>query len=461
VFRILRFCKYLPDFGWEPIILTPRPEAVVPITLDPTLNGLIPPHLEIHRTTVFRPFYNIKARAQGLRDLFRAPTRRIGGISPVACGVADSRKAPAINAGDGLAENSSSTDRALTIPDTSISNRAWSDGLKQFLKTWESILLANPDRHVGWFVPAVREGLRIIRRNRPAVIYATGPPHSVHLIAAALKRLTGVPVILDFRDPWAAREWSVSEHPTAKQRSALRWEARCVAVADRVILNTGPVCRQFEETYGSGKFTAIPNGLDADFTQRIEAMLSEVPPANGEILLCHAGSVYGKRDLRPLAAAVEIVAKTGQRISMEQIGPVDAACRPTSRPSDPNGAVRLLGSLPHDQTLRRMAAASVLVLIQPDNRLQIPGKLYEMLPFRKPMLTLAGAGATAEVVQQYDLGPIVDSSAPEAIAQGILRASSPESRTEAARGAQRAMADFDGRTLTGRLAAEFESAVSP
>ncbi|MCC6491845.1 MAG: glycosyltransferase [Pirellulales bacterium] len=435
VFRILRFCRYLPQFGWEPIVLTPRPGAVHPITIDASLDALVPPELEVHRTAVLRPVVHAKARVRAARQSLR-------GAKPQSL------------------RNSPATEASLPPAAADSSGAVGQGGMRAWLRSWEGRLLANPDRHIGWLLPAVRAGLKIVRSRRPHLIYSTGPPHSTHLIAIALKRLTGLPVVLDFRDPWAAREWVAAGGPTPQQRSAMRWEARCVRAADRVILNTAAVERQFRETYpqDADKFVTIPNGIDAAFTQRIESLVAETSGrAQPGIRLCHAGSVYGKRDLRPLAVALDRVAASGQDVVMEQIGPVDPRRQPEDTTATGGGRLQLLGALPHAETLARMAAANILVMIQPDNTLQIPGKLYEMLPFRKPILTLTGRGATAEVVEQYGLGPVVAPHDPDAIAEGILSASSAAGRQSIAAGIEQALNAFDGRTLSGRLAEQFHA----
>jgi glycosyltransferase involved in cell wall biosynthesis len=162
--------------------------------------------------------------------------------------------------------------------------------------------------------------------------------------------------------------------------------------------------------------------------------------------------------LRPLAEALRQVADGGQKVAMEQIGPVDPRFRPMATPPGEKGCLDLVGSLPHHEALERMAAADVLVLIQPDNTLQIPGKLYEMLSFRKPILTLAGPGATADVIREYGVGVVVDPKNPDEIADGIRWAASEPGRSEAATGFEAALTAFDGRALTGRLAEEFNAA---
>lgn len=144
---------------------------------------------------------------------------------------------------------------------------------------------------------------------------------------------------------------------------------------------------------------------------------------------------------------------------MEQVGSVAPGFRP-SPTADGVELLKLIGAKPHHEALSRMAAANILVLIQPDNTLQVPGKLYEMLPFRKPILTLAGPGATADVVDQFQLGRVVDPNDSQAIADGIRWAASEAGRQSVAQGMQRAMEAFDGRTLTKQLAAELELATS-
>ncbi|RIK73460.1 MAG: hypothetical protein DCC67_17920, partial [Planctomycetota bacterium] len=152
VFRILRFCKYLPEFGWEPIVLTPKPEAVHPITVDPTLDALIPANLEVHRTTVLRPIVRAKA---GLERVKQRGQRSAD--VPVA---------------------GPPGERSLPTPASPPVSALGGSRLRNQIKTWEQRFFSNPDRHIGWLLPAVWAGLRLIRRRRPAVIYTTGPPHS-------------------------------------------------------------------------------------------------------------------------------------------------------------------------------------------------------------------------------------------------------------------------------------------
>jgi len=59
-----------------------------------------------------------------------------------------------------------------------------------------------PDEMVGWVPGATWHALRAVRRHRPDVLYSTLSPASAHLVALAVSRLTGIPWVADFRDGW-------------------------------------------------------------------------------------------------------------------------------------------------------------------------------------------------------------------------------------------------------------------
>jgi glycosyltransferase involved in cell wall biosynthesis len=110
------------------------------------------------------------------------------------------------------------------------------------------------------------------------------------------------------------------------------------------------------------------------------------------------------------------------------------------------------GQIPHEETLRLMASADVFLLSQPGTSLQVPGKLYEMLPFRRPIVALTEAqGATADIITGYGLGP-PPSENTEAIASAILSAADRHGIYSWNGAWENALRAFDGRVLTGHLA---------
>ena len=71
---------------------------------------------------------------------------------------------------------------------------------------------------------AVRAGTRAVREREIDVVLSTSPPNSVHVIAAAIARRTGVPLVADFRDSWLANPHRRYERRSVRAKRAV--EAR-------------------------------------------------------------------------------------------------------------------------------------------------------------------------------------------------------------------------------------------
>jgi len=188
--RVVKFIKYLPALGWLPVVLTvddQKEYETMRKVGSETLLSEISPQVKIYRTTAGEPSLKFleKEREFSQRNwLTRAIVKVLGGA------------------------------------------RRWSI---------RNILL--PDRYYTWLPFTVRGGRQIVRSEGIDVIFATCPPHSVVLIGACLKLLTGTPLILDFRDDWIDTPWYHSK-PALFRLIDRRLESLAVKAADKVILVT-------------------------------------------------------------------------------------------------------------------------------------------------------------------------------------------------------------------------------
>ena len=83
--------------------------------------------------------------------------------------------------------------------------------------------------------------------------------------------------------------------------------------------------------------------------------------------------------------------------------------------------VTLVPQVSHRESLRRLASSHALLLIQPDTHLQVPGKLFEYMYLRRPILALTGPGATADLVREHALGIVAEPTAVSEIADALER----------------------------------------
>ena len=70
-------------------------------------------------------------------------------------------------------------------------------------------LTSYPDHMIFWVPTAIIKGFKLHKKRPINIIYSTSPPHSTHIAGLILSKVTGIPWVADFRDPWtlnASRE---------------------------------------------------------------------------------------------------------------------------------------------------------------------------------------------------------------------------------------------------------------
>jgi hypothetical protein len=163
--RWLKFAKYLPEYGWEPIILTIDPAyAAYPVT-DDSLISEIPSTVKVFTTPAVDYFSIYK------KDKSRIPT----------AGFANSR------------EN--------TVKDK----------ILRFIRGNFFI----PDPRKGWNGFAFKKACEIIETEGIKHVITTSPPHSTQLIGTKIKRkYPEIKWIADLRDPWTDIYYYDQFYPT-------------------------------------------------------------------------------------------------------------------------------------------------------------------------------------------------------------------------------------------------------
>lgn len=386
--RLLRFTRDLDALGWRVSVLTMDPGSYRPGTpIDERLLQQVPSSVRITRTAV--------------------PGRGRPGRGGPVPGGKDGQGA------DGGA--------ARLAP---LKRRGW---LETRVRRFWHDLTSTPDQDLAWALSAVPAGTRLVREERLDVILSSAPPFTTHVVAGEVARRTGVPWVADFRDPWSRAPWALefrNEGWTGRVHRTL--ERRTITRARHVILNTPPMRDDFVEHYPSlaSKFLAIPNGFDTGALDRsVKAVERTAPP--GTLVVCHTGNLYQARDPRPLFRALAalvrdgIVPRDAFRLQLvggagrefDAVGEVDRLGL--------RGIVEFLPPVSHGESLGYLRAADVLLVVQPDTRVQVPVKLYEYLWARKPILALASDGAVADLVLGGHVGRVVPADDEGAIADAL------------------------------------------
>jgi len=358
VYRWLKFCKYLPEHGWTPVVYTPsNPELTAE---DPGLLRDVLPGTEVLRRPIREPFalykrFTGRARGEKLQTAFLSEEHR--------------------------------------------------GGWRERLALWVRANFFIPDARIGWVLPSVRFLSTYLREHPVDAIVTTGPPHSMHLIGLGLKRALGIPWLADFRDPWTDIDY-FGELPLTRRALVRhqRLEREVLTHADQVVTVSWSWARDLD-ALGAKNTEVVTNGYDPG------DIPSPAEPVDERWSLVHVGSLSATRDCPALwRLLAELRARDpefGERFTLRFVGPVDQAILSSVRDAGLADRLDRVGRVPHDEAMRAMQRARVLLLPineTPNQAGILPGKLFEYLAAGRPILAVGPpSGDVARVLGEGHL----------------------------------------------------------
>lgn len=254
----------------------------------------------------------------------------------------------------------------------------WKGRLVERLKKLAMHLLF-PDTRAEWYFPARKAIDRLIGEFRPDVVVSSHEPATTLELGIHMKRRHGIPWLADLGDPVLA-----DYTPERWHRRALKVERRVMKLADGITV-TAPGTRQLL-LERHGKPAAGEAGIEV-LTQGFDDQAGSTAPVSrdffdgGLLELLYTGSFYQFR--RPDALIDAVLAVPGVRLNVASSAIPDwLRARIEAQPEK----FRLLGFMPHVGVLALQRQADVLVNVANDNPCQVPGKIYEYLGARRPIL---------------------------------------------------------------------------
>lgn len=262
-----------------------------------------------------------------------------------------------------------------------------------------------PDEHSGWISPGIEAASQSELKDVDVVL-TTGGPWSDFFIGEGIARRLGVPLVLDYRDPWTTGPPGWPYAPGLRARAAARGsERRIASKASMIISAHAGLPALLEEQLRlpglSRRAHWIPNGYDSEDFAGIEPRRSDC------FTLTWTGSLYGGRSLEPVIRALIDLGRSGEidfekvKLQIYGVSPerVRAQC------PDPALLARLdaAGEIPHEQALAAILGSTVnlLVDISYDGPvMHTPGKLYEYLAAGRPVLSLSPEGVQADLIRE-------------------------------------------------------------
>jgi glycosyltransferase involved in cell wall biosynthesis len=347
--RWLKFVKYLPDFGIEPIVYCPD-NPNYPFT-DTSLVSDIDSDLTVLKTSIREPYK--------WAQLFS--------------------KSKTANLSKGL-----------------ISNQKKQSVLEKLLLFVRGNFFI-PDARISWVRPSISFLSDYILTHKIDTIVTTGPPHSLHLIGLQLKQKHSIKWMADFRDPWT----QIGYHKKLKlssfaQKKHKTLEATVLQTADEILVTSLKTKTLFSELT-STPISVLTNGFDFE--------ISSDTPLDSKFTLSHIGSLFEGRNPSVLWKVLSDLINESEDFAaafqLNLIGSVSKEVMGAICSFGLESYVCNTGYIPHSDVLESQKKTQLLLLIEEDSKETeyiIPGKLFEYMASKRPIIAIGPQASDIEKI---------------------------------------------------------------
>lgn len=285
--------------------------------------------------------------------------------------------------------------------------------------------LFSPEPEIVWVPFALRQARRIIREYGIEVVLVTVPPFSALLVGSRLRReFPGLMLVSDFRDEWLTFylkdfDFQNSAHSRCK---AERIEREAVEASDLVVAVNGSSSEEIRRRYADQppeKFVVVPNGYDPHVIAGIQRQ--NRIGRSARMLVTHVGTVYKTASPCYYMDAVDALSEElRSQFETRFVGRLSESERSVLERR--KSLVKVFGFMPQAEALNWLDDTDYLLLTM-TNEISIPGKIFEYMAARKPILAITPRGSEVDrLLRETRSGRSAPPDDPSAIEQLLVKA---------------------------------------
>ncbi|MCL5318524.1 MAG: glycosyltransferase [Thaumarchaeota archaeon] len=347
--RITGLAKYLPEFGWEPIVLT------APLHLGHSLG-----HGKDATSTTYR-------------------TIIVEYVDSVDCLSSFLKRRSGFEAGEGVRRQS----------EKRYGSRSVKSMLVGFALRLFKEIFYYPDQDKSLKNPAITSGRQLLEKEPVDAIISSSSPVTSHLIAKNLKAQQDLPWVADLRDLWSQNH--NYSYTGLRKMLDRRLEKKTLRAADALVTVAEPLVEKLKTLHKEKQVYSVPNGFDPE----------EVNPGRkltAKFTITYTGQIYrGKQDPLKILNALKKLIDEGtidpSNVEVRFYGYEEVWLAAAIKDIRLAGIVKQFGEIPRKEALEKQQESQVLLLLNfedPSEKGTVTMKIFEYLAAKRPIIVTGG-----------------------------------------------------------------------
>jgi len=332
----LAMINHLPKFGWQPSVLTINEDTFSEV--DESLLNEIDENLVVIKTKTFEPF-NIYKKFIG------------------------KPKEDQLNASETISQTNKSITHKISV--------------------WIRMNLFIPDARVGWYFYAIKEGRKLLWKNKFDAIISIGPPHTSHLVGNSFSKIFKISHYPVFIDPWVDIVY-YKNFKRSKLTLAIdkHFEKKVLKNCKHAIFVTKTMLKDYVSKYKI--LEKKSKVLYWGYSEKYFSNLTNTPKSD-EKAIVHSGNIFDYQNPKEFWKIIKRKIDQGEKIKLKFIGTVGPMIKQNLNEIGLTNYTEYMGFLSYNEMLNELNNADYLLVCATEKR-HVPGKLFEYLRIGKPII---------------------------------------------------------------------------
>ena len=247
------------------------------------------------------------------------------------------------------------------------------------------------DEGIRWLPFLLRNIFKIIRKERPNLIYIVGGPFFPLIVGPIVKLFFRLPYVVDLRDPWrTARVYQPSRGLKSRISRVLTsiLEPIVFRFATKVICVTKTMLKEYLSVYPQHKkkFLVITNGYDPEDFINLKAKKYK------KFTIAYTGKfrrTEAFHNPEPIFQAIKILRNMETDIQLIHVGAIEQEVIELVKKIGIENTIKFVGPKVHKEALNYAKGADLLLVIGSDRKMGLPVKMFDYIGCQRPILILA------------------------------------------------------------------------